>query len=604
MASGTWTAAVNNQWSNVGNWVGGVPVQGAGDTATFDGSEGASGLPDGTDGQPVGPGAINLTFNADYSGDPIDANIFHAKGATIGVITVQGSGSAEPDADFTSASVAGTLIINNGPASVAGDVQLDGGTMGASGAGAKLDGAVTVTASDGYITWGSGNFDIDGSIDAGGDTVTHQNCDGSALTCDTDATNLDLGSILAALQTLAIDVSMPAGGNTVTKTTEKLVCGSTVGGGFDLTQGTFDAVSFDVDCYGDLTYTAGNLSNSGGWIQWGANNADWNSSAQKLAAYVVAAGATITLTGYVYTAKATITGDVADSGANRIYIQNGAAGWWGAQTGDLRAGLGCRGTTEAGPANDITILADKPFLYIPNGDRTLTMDASLSIGAGAVTIYRIDAAGIATLDMQGNALTCGAIALGDAGDATKHGKIDFGEGRHSIAGLARANAGDNSNAAALDSSYIQITGGGTFDSAGIGVSATAEVVHIEGLGTATIQNTDETSTANGAPVFGGVTSTVDVNDTIFGPHHVGNTLQFTGGGSYVIDSVTDSDTVEVVGDASGEPDLRPVTVSNCDGNVIHAHNTTQGAKTNGVLTDVTYDQHAPPGSKMLMGAGV
>ena len=118
-------------------------------------------------------------------------------------------------------------------------------------------------------------------------------------------------------------------------------------------------------------------------------------------------------------------------------------------------------------------------------------------------------------------------------------------------------------------------------------------------GSGAISDTNATSTANGAPNFDNPNSTVELNDSILHVGMVGSDMVFTGGGTYEIATVTDADTCTVVGDASGEPDARAITIDHLT-TTVHCHGITDSGTNSSKLT---FDTEAPPGSLGLMGVG-
>ena len=82
--------------------------------------------------------------------------------------------------------------------------------------------------------------------------------------------------------------------------------------------------------------------------------------------------------------------------------------------------------------------------------------------------------------------------------------------------------------------------------------------------TATLSVTKGVSVADGVPVIvlGGLTTTVNIDDAIFNTTNIGSRVVFSAtGNSYVIASYTDTTTVVVTGDATGEADDDTVTIS-------------------------------------------
>ena len=115
--NGTWTnATTDGDWTTAGNWTGGVPTIN-GETATFDGSEAARGLPTANllDLSAAPPGVeLILAFSADYSTH--DISEFSSTGLCYkATIEAHSGGSIRFDVQFNVAHAAGgTLIIKTG----------------------------------------------------------------------------------------------------------------------------------------------------------------------------------------------------------------------------------------------------------------------------------------------------------------------------------------------------------------------------------------------------------------------------------------------------------------------------------------------------------
>lgn len=104
----------------------------------------------------------------------------------------------------------------------------------------------------------------------------------------------------------------------------------------------------------------------------------------------------------------------------------------------------------------ITIPSELRILM--NHSNTLTMTGDIDLTASALVVRSQRTGYKGTLDLNGNDLTCGAITLGDSGNADREGTLLLDSGSHTIASIARANASDAENAVNFGSSIITLTG--------------------------------------------------------------------------------------------------------------------------------------------------
>lgn len=166
-----------------------------------------------------------------------------------------------------------------------------------------------------------------------------------------------------------------------------------------------------------------------------------------------------------------------------LVIRNASAGWWDAADATITSSVVTWDVTDA-PGNDIN-LNDKDFEVFSTGIGTITMDAIINLGTGALKVYGNDAGNIQTLDMNGYKLRCGAVVIGRSTGNTGAGVVKLGGAGHSIVSLTTGNAANRGNELHLESCYLQVSDSfdmkGDPSAEGIAVSANANVVHIEGL---------------------------------------------------------------------------------------------------------------------------
>lgn len=490
----TWTnVGADTDWKTVTNW---DPNPGAGDwpgdgsILTFDKTEGGNALP--TMNQPAA-GTLDFIISADYTTKGIDGDILGSAGAAIGAVTITAAGIIMIDANFTSVSTAGTLIVKDN-LTVQGDVELDGGALSAAGAAAKLDGALTVTANDGTINWGSGNLAVDGSVNAGGNALTHTNPTGSTLTCDTTA-NLDPGGDAGAL---AITVNGGGGATTVTATANvdcgvvtitdandvlNLAAKTLDCAGFTFTNGTWQG-SATVTVAGNATRTAGTNSHTG-LFRHGGGNLAWASIAQPLAHVALGYNGKSTLTAAVYAKEITISGGDgsgdAVAGAFDLFLLIYGNDKWHQDVDS--------GTVKCESVNAYLTLdaeiggmdlsgclgAAGEVLQVYGGadDKTLTATAPIDCGTGDILLRELADTKWVKLAMVAQTLECrGTVYLGEDAANKGGGKADLGTGTHIIGSIEKS-ANSNAVENAVDTGSSSTTLSGTMEGTGITFANTA-----------------------------------------------------------------------------------------------------------------------------------
>ena len=342
------------------------------------------------------------------------------------------------------------------------------------------------------------NLDVDGNVVLAGNVIQTTNflieCSGSmTLTDGMTATGLQLtldgtGTFTSNNVTvgdLVINtpgtVTLPGG------PTGPVNCGA-----FTFSGGEFDQASQPVTATGDLIGEDPiNLTNPGAFTQSGTGvDLKWRDASEKMASYTAVTGSTITRTGYVFADKVTVPEGVtmgADGAANFLYPYEPSANNFCDVQGTINTGK-VKIRLAANRSNNTPILCPNVLFYLTanGGARTLTQSAEVQCsslqlaGNGAV---------LAKIIFSGAGGRIGAVVLGDAAGATRDGGVEFGTGVFVIDSLGDQGQGANGHVVSVDSAYIQIAGGGTFDAAGAAtMSANAGECHIEGLGTAHIDN--------------------------------------------------------------------------------------------------------------------
>lgn len=210
----------------------------------------------------------------------------------------------------------------------------------------------------------------------------------------------------------------------------------------------------DIEVIGDFIRSSGTLTSTGTWTFSGTGNLQ-HVSTSTFGAIVISG--TMTNTGLVYTKKATITGTL-NGTTNYLFIYiPAAAGWWGPQTGTVNCDMYVRGTTYA-PGNAITL--NNRALHIESAtSQTMTMDSAINLGTGMLQVNGTGAGDSMTVDMDDNALTCGAVRLGPTAANSGQGILTLGDGPVlTIASVTRGNNANDTNGLNLSAANILLSG--------------------------------------------------------------------------------------------------------------------------------------------------
>ena len=477
MATRTWTAAVNTDYANVGNWAEGAAAV-DGDTVDCSTStmpasnQLAAGtlhfsltnddiivtLADFVNGASVGSVTINATGGlwgaygpvAGITGNlTIVAGYFGSYGPIGGACDVQAAGQLwvnENTAITEALTSTGTIHFGGNCALTAPSFATCAGAIDGTGT-CSLDIAAVITVT-GALTI-TGPIDIMGGFNANGQTVTWTGlAAGDTLLCDQDGT-LDLGNAAgASTAVLAVAVNNGAEASTGAAMTM---------GSFTLTSGTFSGVH-DLSINGNLTYTSGTVTHTGVWTLATSASVSWNAISGPIPALVVGNGVTMTLGNNVYAKKLTVPASgVVAMGANVLVIRASAdnfASLLGTWTGT--GGVQVRYFSVPRSNNGAISIGSIPFRVWPENAATLTQTANLTCGAIQLNT---NASGAATLTMGAGAkLTCGAVTLGYP-SGTISGILDLSSGGvHQIASLVRGHADNTANALTLGSASLFVTG--------------------------------------------------------------------------------------------------------------------------------------------------
>ena len=284
-------------------------------------------------------------------------------------------------------------------------------------------------------------------------------------------------------------------------------------GNFELGGGTWDMGSNDMTVYGNLIYSGGSMANDGRVIQ-GSGNLDWF-TAPNLLDYEQAAGSLVSIVGapYSWVRKFTQAVDATLQSPTGKYMlmYQADAGWWNA-LGTVTADVHVNRTLTA-PGNTIS-LVNADLYFETNAVHSITMDAGIALGTGALRVHGSGAApGCYTLTMGSHGVTCGDVVIGKASAVTGKGIVDLGSGTHSIASIAGGHADNDGNTLALGTCTILNMTTGI-----VGVNldtVTATVAHLYGDGTSTITDVTLASGTIICHNFNKTGSTGNTGDIIF-----------------------------------------------------------------------------------------
>ena len=497
MANGTWNNATeDDDWANAGNWTGGVP--GASNTATFDGSEAARGLPS-VNLPNLDVVALFLKFSADYS--TVEAGSLSSTGLANSSVFVD-NGKVVLDETCSSAHATnGTLTLKAGVEFDNNVVLYDGGIVTPAGAGVTIDGEVRAYASGGTLDWGGGNLTVRGSVDASGLDLTHINSTGATLYCDYagevdmggDATGLTVstaglsGTIFCTRDAAVYALNTSAGtfngggqtwaigdggytrSGTTTLTGTFTVNLSAGAGAYTQTAGTIaaDAVLNVTTGSGGFTYTA--LTQTGTINITAAatsTTAKWGvTPGSCLNNLTINSGVTLTQSGNLGLIKLSGSGTLA--GAWITYWRPVAATDW-AHTGTMSG----TGAFSPFPAtiplviNAAVNTGTRPVSMTGVGSHDLTLSG---LSCTALTVYSGTADGTHILRILGNSSGT-SITLGTS--TNKYGVLTFGSGFvHRWTGAIAYGGTGTANALNLQGHCIFT---GTFTGTGIVVTPTYE----------------------------------------------------------------------------------------------------------------------------------
>ncbi len=257
--------------------------------------------------------------------------------------------------------------------------------------------------------------------------------------------------------------------------------------GFTLGGGALDMASFAMTVNGNMAYSAGTLSNPGTVTQGGTSTLAWGSGTAALI-YAQAAGSIISLITDMFSQVQSFAqpsfATLQSSEGRLLLVVDPSAGWWNA-LGTVDVEVWIREGTA--PGNDI-VLTDKPLRFFTSTIATLTMDANIDTGTGALGVDGTGTGDSMTLSMAGFALTCGAAILGATAANTGNGILNLPSGVHSIASVAGGNAANSGNTLALGTSTIRNM---TTGIVGVDIdTVTVTAAHLYGDGSSTITDVD------------------------------------------------------------------------------------------------------------------
>jgi len=462
----TWTAAVNTDFTNVGNWTGGVP---AADGDTIDST---------TSTAPATnrPAAGTFHFNITNAVSPYISSFLN--GAAIGNVTVNSgagavvcasaitgnvvitSGQLRPSAAITISgttdiAAAGTLYFLEYNVMAVGEVTL-AGTLDLRGLALDCSVPLRVTASTAAVSWNTG--EIFGGFNAAGYSVAHTLTTGADLVCDVAGT-LDLGTTTAnsiAITTLTAAVTIGNSFACGTLSTGANVAGAsktiTVGaGGYTMTNGTLSGtltvdLSAGAGAYvqtngtiatgailnvttgtGAITYTALTKTGTGAINITMADNANiaWASAdASRIDTLTINMGKAATQTATVVFSKLAGPGTLT-AGAQRSDWLPSAAGDWdftGTTTGTHATGFIAKPQTTPLTITNAVNIGSRRFQFSATQSQTLTIPG---LTCGNLNVASNHANNTGTLIITGNS-SGAAISLGTG--TLQYGVLTFGSG--------------------------------------------------------------------------------------------------------------------------------------------------------------------------------
>ena len=418
------------------------------------------------------PTADAFHFDLRQGGSIYDTD-FLAGDATVGDVSVAG-------ACYNAAlAIGGDFDISDGEFVLQDNVAITG-TAAASGGTISTGGTYTLTLAsiltgDGFeIDWGAGQLDIDGGINA--TNVTHSTTDsGNVLTCDVAGT-LKLGGDAEAL---AVNINSAG---TVTLGSD-ITCGA-----FTLTGGTLNVGSYNGTVYGNIWMQGNGMAGDADGMWTMADDGTFKGHFARLIHVTLGAGVTATLAMNSYIKS--LTGPVGSVLAMTTTPYNitvgygqGVADAWvfeGTVTGTGVVGFQYTTGTAPLPIN----VPDQAvnITHTAGGDRTWTVPglscAALNLQAAAAGYRAI---------LSTPSLRAAAVTLGKAADEDKNGGLVL-TGIASIASLVAGHpTGNLKNILTLNSCCLEISGVADGDNITVTTDA-ADTVHVEGLGTGTLNN--------------------------------------------------------------------------------------------------------------------
>ena len=512
----TWTAAVNTDFTNVGNWTGGVP---AADGDTIDSTTATAPATN----RPTEAGetyhfsitnAVTVTISSFLNGAAIGNVTVDNAGATVycgGAITgnvVVTNGLFWPTnitiSGTTNVAAAGTWTLV-GTNTAVGEVTLAGALNLVSNAVLDCSVPLRVTASTAAVDWGT-TGDIRGGFNAAGSTVAPTNTTSADLVCDVAGT-LDLGTTTAnsivVTNTAAVTIgnSFACGtfsmGANVAGASKTLTVGA---GGFAMTAGTLSGtltVNLSAGA-GAYTQTDGtiaadavlNVTAGSGGITFtditktGTLNVtlpvgvttttfDWDSITTKTIDALTING-TCTFSG-VTTCKKTLAGSgTVNLAANNLYLYYPPASNFITFDGSMTATTG--GFTLYIGGGDVTNAAEINFgsvgFWLISNTNARTLTATGGLTCGTLQVQSPNAVGNWTSLVIGTgaSLSCTNVTLGYAGD--RSGRLTLGSGGvHTISGDIIIAGTGTANALNLQG---RLNLGGTFTGTDIIVTPTYE----------------------------------------------------------------------------------------------------------------------------------
>jgi len=234
---------------------------------------------------------------------------------------------------------------------------------------------------------------------------------------------------------------------------------------------TFNGATLGADIAGNIIWSAGAWTNTGTVTQTDTGNVslgDYTNIVTKLV--LGAAGKTSTLTASSYCKAFAYGAGTVALGTNTLQLRGPAGNdYWTDGAGSVTSTTGKVNVYQSNALTQSTPVTIAARLDVaPNPGYSHTFSGGINISGYDLYVTNSAGGNPAGVDMAAGALACRDIVLGHS--ATRLGKIDFGEGTHSIRSLLKGHVDAITNECNFASAFINLSG--TIDGAGIVISNT------------------------------------------------------------------------------------------------------------------------------------